>query len=187
MIRIAIFASGRGSNAKNLITSEIPGASIVLLITDRLCNALSIGSEHAIETKTFIPKSYRSREEMEKDMAKTLEAHNIHLIVLAGYMRLFSPWFIHRFRGRIINIHPSLLPLYKGKHAMEQALLDGKKLYGVTVHHVNEGMDEGEVIAQRRVYYDGEVLEELEQLIHETEYELYPQVIRTICKEGKIG
>lgn len=182
-MRIAVFASGKGTNFENLVTYALPNARIVLLVTDKICNALEIAKTYTIESKTFSPKAYRSKQEMEMAIESLLVEKRIDLIVLAGYMRLFSPYFVHRFPNQIINIHPSLLPLYKGKHAIEQALYDGKQQYGVSVHYVNEGMDEGELIAQSKIEYDGDSLEELERLIHAAEYELYPQVIEQICKQ----
>ena len=98
-------------------------------------------------------------------------------------MRLLSPPFAHRYENRIINIHPSLLPLYKGKHAIQQALEDGRKLYGVTVHYVNEGMDDGQIIEQVRVVYDGLDIEQLEGRVHEAEYELYTRVIQKLIDQ----
>jgi phosphoribosylglycinamide formyltransferase-1 len=185
MTRIAVFASGRGTNFENLITSYIPNSSFILLITDTICEALAIAKRYHIESRTFQRDSFTSRKEMEMAITTLLEARNIDLIVLAGYMRLLSPWFVRRFDHRIVNIHPSLLPHYKGINAIAQAFEDGKQLYGVSVHYVNEGMDEGGLIAQRRLYYKGKHFEELEKLVHQTEYELYPQVIRTLCKKEK--
>jgi phosphoribosylglycinamide formyltransferase-1 len=185
MVKCAVFASGRGTNFENLVTSEIPNLDIVLLVTDQICRALEIASRNRIEAKSFIRQDYLSRRAMEEHIAALLDERGIQLIVLAGYMRLLSPWFVHRYHERIINIHPSLLPHYKGKHAIEQAYSDGKDIYGVSIHYVNEGMDEGEIIAQSRIHYDGTDLAELEQLVHETEYRLYPQVIREICSQRR--
>jgi phosphoribosylglycinamide formyltransferase-1 len=185
MTRVAVFASGRGTNFENLITSDIPGAAFVLLITDKLCPAIAIAKRYDIESCTFKRSNYTSRVAMEQEMATLLESRKIDLIVLAGYMRLLSRWFVTIFDHQIVNIHPSLLPHYKGINAIQQAFDDGKQLYGVSVHYVNEGMDEGELIAQRRLYYEGRHIEELEQLVHQTEYELYPQVIRTLCNKEK--
>lgn len=186
MTRIAVFASGRGTNFENLIKSDLPCMEITLLVTDTFCNALEIAKEHGVEARTFLRKEYRTKEAMEQEIASLLVEKQIDLIVLAGYMRLFSPWFVKAFPKQIINIHPSLLPLYKGMHAIEQAITDGRKLYGVSVHYVNEGMDEGEVIAQAKIDYDGEILEELEQLVHQAEYELYPRVIRELYGKKEI-
>lgn len=187
MVRTAVFASGRGSNFENLITSKIPSMEILLLVTDQACQALEIAGRYHIESRTFLRSDYSSRRAMEEEMTLLLDERHIELIVLAGYMRLLSPWFVQHYPRRIINIHPSLLPYYKGKHAIEQALSDGKGIYGVSVHYVNEGMDEGEIIAQTRIRYDGTSLEELERLVHETEYRLYPQVIRRLCNAWRFA
>ncbi len=183
MIKVAIFASGEGTNFENIIQSHISCIEITLLITDKICNALKIADSHGIEHKTFLRNTYATKHIMEEEIAKILKEKEIDLIILAGYMRLFSKWFVEQFPHRIINIHPSLLPLYKGKGAIQQAILDGKKIYGVSVHYVNEEMDEGEIIAQIKVPYDGFDLEELLPLVHKSEYLLYPKVIEQICKE----
>ncbi|MBN2859769.1 MAG: phosphoribosylglycinamide formyltransferase, partial [Sphaerochaetaceae bacterium] len=112
------------------------------------------------------------------------EEEKIDLIVLAGYMRLLSPAFVNRYRNRIINIHPSLLPLYKGKDAIRQAFEDGRDIYGVTVHYVDEGMDDGQIIEQVRVPYEGTDIRELEAMVHAAEYELYPRVIQDLVDQG---
>jgi len=186
MKKVAIFASGRGSNFEHIIKSQIPHMSIEILVTDKICNALSIANHYHIESRTFLRKNYATKQAMEEDIASLLIEKEIDLIILAGYMRLFSPWFVNTFPNRIINIHPSLLPYYKGKHAIEQAIQDGKKIYGVSVHYVNEGMDEGVIIEQVRVLYDGFIQSELELKIHECEYKLYPKVIAQLCKEGDV-
>lgn len=185
MMRLAVFASGRGSNFENIITCRLPGVEIVLLVTDTVCNALEIARTHNIPTKTYLRQEYPSKEAMEQAIVDTLEDFHVDFIVLAGYMRLLSSAFVSRYPRCIINIHPSLLPLYKGKDAIGQAFEDGKKMYGVSVHYVNEGMDEGEVIAQVKVSYDGKDIVELEQLIHQAEYALYPKVIAQLCSKGE--
>ena len=172
MTKIAVFASGRGTNFGNIAERKIEKGEISLLITDKICPALDIAQKYSIESATFLRKSFSSKQEMEEAIVSRLEKSQIDLIVLAGYMRLLSPWFVQRYPRRIINIHPSLLPHYKGTHAIEQAFEDGKGLYGVSVHYVNEGMDEGELIDQVRISYNGDDLEELETMVHEAEYEI---------------
>ncbi len=186
MRTLAVFASGNGTNFENIVTSRIEGALVELLVTDKICNALNIARQYGIESCTFMRKDYESKEQMEKAIASVLVEKDIDLIVLAGYMRLLSPWFVQRFSGRIINIHPSLLPHYKGKDAIGQAIEDRKRIYGVTVHYVNEGMDEGKIIEQVTVPYDGFDAVELEKRVHECEYELYPKVIAHLCDQGDI-
>jgi len=183
MKNIAVFASGKGSNFEQIATRGIRGARISLLVTDKICNALTIAHRYEIEAKTFERRDFETKNAMEEAIIKVLEEEKIDLIVLAGYMRLLSPAFVNRYRNRILNIHPSLLPHYKGKHAIQQAVEDGRKLYGVTVHYVNEGMDEGQIIEQVRVPYEGFDIEELEKMVHETEYELYTRVIQHLIDQ----
>ncbi len=185
MKNIAVFASGRGTNFERIATRGIRGAQISLLITDTLCNALSVAQRHSIPAKTFVRKNFETRAAMEDAIIRVLEEYRIDLIVLAGYMRLLSPTFVTSYENRIINIHPSLLPLYKGKDAIQQAFEDGRKIYGVTVHYVNEGMDEGRIIEQGQVSYDGEDIGELESMIHAAEWELYPRVIQHLIDQGE--
>jgi phosphoribosylglycinamide formyltransferase-1 len=184
-MRVAVFASGRGTNFENLLKNMVPSMEVVLLVTDKVCRALEIAARYSVDARTFLKQQYGSKEEMERAIAKVLDEHHIELIVLAGYMRLFSPWFVARYPKRIINIHPSLLPHYKGMHAIEQALADGRGIFGVTVHYVNEGMDEGEIIEQVRLQYQGHDLNELEALVHEAEYVLYPRVVRQLCEKRR--
>lgn len=186
MIKVAIFASGKGTNLENIINRDIPSIKASLVVTDKLCGALEIARTYGIEARTFFRNNYPTKKAMEEDIASLLIEREIDLIVLAGYMRLFSPWFVHTYYQKIINIHPSYLPYYKGKGAIEQAIKDGKKLYGVTVHYVDEGMDEGEILAQQRVFYDGLNKEELEMMVHQCEYELYPKVIAQIARKGEL-
>ncbi len=185
MMRVAIFASGRGTNFENIVDRKIGGCEIVLLITDKNCPALKIAEDHGIEARTFLRKTFESKTQMEQAIITSLEEKDIDLIVLAGYMRLLSSEFVARYEKRIINIHPSFLPHYKGTHAIEQAFEDGRGIYGVTVHYVNEGMDEGEIIEQVSLTYDGNDLDELESMVHAAEYELYPRVIQKLITQEK--
>lgn len=183
-MRLAVFASGRGSNFERIIEHRFCGSEVVLLVTDTICNALEIAKKHDIASRTFLRSSYPSKLAMEQAMISTLDEFQVDFIVLAGYMRLLSPSFVHRYPRNIINIHPSLLPLYKGKDAIKQAFEDGKGIYGVSVHYVDEGMDDGELIAQVKIDYDGSDIVELEHLIHQAEYGLYPNVIERLCTKG---
>lgn len=118
---------------------------------------------------------------LEKSVTKLCKANNVELIVLAGFMRLLSPGFVKKWEGKIINIHPSLLPSFKGAHAVEQAYNYGVKYTGVTVHYVDEGMDTGSIIAQEVVTINKfNSLNDVYAKIHEVEHRLYPNVIREI-------
>tara|TARA_B100000315_G_C14524797_1_gene563297 strand:- start:85 stop:642 length:558 start_codon:yes stop_codon:yes gene_type:complete len=120
---------------------------------------------------------------LEKNVTKLCKANNVELIVLAGFMRLLNPDFVKKWKGKIINIHPSLLPSFKGANAVEQAYNYGVKYTGVTVHYVNEGMDTGSIIAQEVVTINKfNSLNDLYAKIHEVEHRLYPNVIRELLK-----
>jgi|TARA_Y100000310_G_scaffold310073_1_gene354908 phosphoribosylglycinamide formyltransferase-1 len=120
---------------------------------------------------------------LEKNVTKLCKANNVELIVLAGFMRLLNPDFVKKWKGKIINIHPSLLPSFKGANAVEQAYNYGVKYTGVTVHYVDEGMDTGSIIAQEVVTINKfNSLNDLYAKIHEVEHRLYPNVIRELLK-----
>lgn len=131
-----------------------------------------------MDTYVFQPKDYASKEDYERGVAAELARKGVQLIVLAGYMRLLSPVLVEAYSGKIINIHPSLLPAFPGKDAIGQALQYGVKVTGVTVHFVDGGMDTGPVIAQRAVeVLAGDDAETLAQRIHAVEQKLYPEVV----------
>jgi phosphoribosylglycinamide formyltransferase-1 len=114
-----------------------------------------------------------------------LDRHRVDLVCLAGYMRILGDEILEAYRDRIINIHPSLLPAFKGAHAIEDALRYGVKVYGVTIHYVNAELDGGRIIAQQAFPYEGEDLEELTRLVHATEYRLYAEAVKKLVNELK--
>jgi phosphoribosylglycinamide formyltransferase-1 len=116
-------------------------------------------------------------------MGAWLDEHEIDLLVLAGFMEILSPEFIRRFEGRIVNVHPSLLPAFPGAHAIEDALAAGVEATGVTVHHVDEGLDTGPVIVQEEVAV--EPTETLEERLHAVEHRLLPEVVRDLCSVAR--
>ncbi|MWV47060.1 phosphoribosylglycinamide formyltransferase [Paenibacillus sp. HJL G12] len=181
--RIAVFASGEGSNFQALAeaanTDTLGGAKIALLVCDKPSAPVVRRAEQlGIPAYVFKPKDYDSREAYEREIVMRLEELQVDLIVLAGYMRLLTPVIVHQYRGRLINIHPSLLPAFPGKDAIGQALAYGVKLSGVTVHFVDEGMDTGPIIAQRAIdIVSGETAESFAQAVHGIERELYPTVV----------
>jgi len=189
--RIAVFASGQGSNFAALVEAQRAGrlgeGSIELLVSDKPEAPVAKRAEEAgIPTLLLRPKDYASRELYEAEIVAELQRREIGLIVLAGYMRLITPTLLTPYAGRIINIHPSLLPAFAGKDAIGQALNYGVKLTGVTVHFVDGGMDTGPVIAQRSVVVeDNDTADLLAARIHEVEYELYPEVVRSLAS-GRI-
>ena len=185
MKKLAIFASGNGSNFQAIIDEIKKGtlsAEVAALVTDNpTCFAIQRALCHNIPVFSFIPKNYASKEEYEKAIALFLIEKNVSLIVLAGYMRLIGEVLLSAFPHRIINIHPALLPAFPGKNGIQQAYHHGVKVFGVTVHYVDSGIDTGKIIAQECFKAEGtETLEEIEQKIHSIEHQLYPKVIREI-------
>lgn len=182
--RIAIFASGYGSNARAIMDACRKGnllAEVVLVVSDKPeAHVHQFAKEYMVPSNTYLPKQYSSKQDFEKAILKKLRHDHIELIVLAGYMRLIGPTLLNAFENRIINIHPSLLPKYKGLDAIQQAMDAGDEETGVTVHFVDAGMDTGKIIAQKKLdkSIKGLSKEEVEQLVHEVEHELYVEVLK---------
>lgn len=188
--RIAVFASGQGSNFQNLLDASRAGglaAEIVLLVCDKpQAPVVERARQAGVECFLFDPKSYARREDYEAEIAIRLNELRVDLVVLAGYMRLLTPVLVEAFAGKMINIHPSLLPAFPGKNAIGQALDYGVKVTGATVHLVDGGMDTGAVVAQTVVEVAAEdTLQSLEAKIHAAEQQLYPQVVSWFA-EGRI-
>jgi len=154
-IRLGILLSGRGSNflaiAKNIREGRLPNVEIAVVISN-IADAPGIlaAQQLNLPTKIHVSKG-RPRAEHDADVAATLQAHSVDLVILAGYMRLLSPEFIHAFPNRILNIHPSLLPAFPGLDAQTQAFEYGVKIVGCTVHFVDEHLDHGVIILQRAI------------------------------------
>lgn len=187
-LRIAVFASGSGSNFQAIVDAaqrgSLPNVDIALLVCDKPgAKVIERAEKAGVPRFVFRPKDYAAREDYEREILQMLQEKQVDLIVLAGYMRLITSVLVSPYEGRMINIHPSLLPSFPGLNAVEQALEHGVKVTGVTVHFVDGGMDTGPIIAQAPVpIREGETIEELEQRIHETEHRLYPEVIRLIAE-----
>lgn len=184
MKKIAIFASGSGSNFEAIVNAHNRGE---LNCIPEICVCDKPGAfviERAkklnIPVMVVNPKSFNDKKEYETFISKRLFELGIDLICLAGYMRIIGPDLLEAYQGRIINIHPSLLPAFKGAHAIKDAYEYGVKVFGVTIHYVNETIDGGKIISQAAVPYEGDDLEELESLIHKTEHFLYPQTINRV-------
>ncbi len=183
MKKIAVLASGNGSNLQAILDAvdngEIKGAAVTLVVSDREnAYALERAKIKGIKTKHLSASRYTSREEYDRDLVTYLEEQGIDLVVLAGFMRLLSPYFVMAFNRRVLNIHPSLLPAFPGGHGVEDALAYGVKVSGCTVHFVDEGMDTGPIILQEAVpVREDDTKESLHQRIHSLEYRLYPRAI----------
>lgn len=191
MTNIAVFASGYGSNLQALIDYQkkhgFGNGKIVLVFSNNAdAFALERAKKHEIGAKTFSPQSYGSRKEYDDAIGIMLDQNRIDLIVLAGYMLLLGPTLINKYKNRIINIHPALLPSFKGTHGIKDAFDYGVKVTGVTVHFVDEGLDSGPIILQEAVRIgQGETIEEIEENIHAAEHKIYPLAVKYFC-EGRI-
>lgn len=189
--RIAVFASGNGSNFQALLEASragrLGGGEIVLLVCDKPNAFVAERARQAdVETYLFRPKEYGRREDYEAEIAARLTELEIDLVVLAGYMRLLTPVLVSPYAGRMLNIHPSLLPAFPGTDAIGQAWNYGVKVTGVTVHLVDEGMDTGTIVAQEAVTVEaGEDVDSLTARIHQVEQRLYPQVVKQFA-EGRV-
>jgi len=183
--RIAILISGRGSNmvalAGAVVQGTIPNAEVAVVISDQPNAAgLQKAVELGIET-LLIERHGRSRAEHDREVVDALKQREIDLVCLAGYMRVLSSEFIGAYRGRILNIHPSLLPSFPGLDAQKQALDHGAKVSGCTVHYVDETLDLGPIIAQREVIIcKDETVESLSQKILIEEHQLYPEAVNIV-------
>jgi len=181
-MNIAVFASGRGSNFTAIIQAAKKGklkGNLALLICDNhQAGAISRAKRAKIKVAEILREDFASKAEFENKIIRTLKDYKIDLIVLAGFMRLLSPDFVRLYQGRIMNIHPSILPAFKGGHAIQDAFDYGVKVTGVTVHFVDELMDHGPVILQETVKIEEkDTREKLEAKIHKLEHKLYPEAI----------
>jgi len=185
---IAIFASGKGSNfiaIHEAIQSGLLDANICLFVTDRKkSEALIKAKELQIKTYSFSISDFGKKEDYEREIVSQLEETKTDLVVLAGYMRIIGQTILSRYPNKIVNIHPSLLPLYKGKDAIGQVLRAGEIKTGVTVHFVDEGIDTGQLILQKEVKIDSlEHRESLEKKVHKVEHEIYYKAIKKILED----
>lgn len=187
MKNIAVFASGTGTNFEAISNACNDGrldARIAVLVCDHP-EAPVVGKAAArgVRTFAFSPKDYGSKSAFETEIADLMDSLEVELVCLAGYMRLIGDVLLSRYGGRIINIHPSLLPAFKGAHAVEQAFEYGVKVFGVSIHYVDQTLDGGKIIAQRAYAYEGEDIEEVRRMGHEIEYELYVETIKKLIEK----
>jgi len=189
-MNIAIFVSGNGTNLQAIIDAVSSGkikASLALVVSDREdAYALTRAKNANIDAFVLGPKAFKTREDYDKGVIKELKKKNIDLIVLAGFMRLLSSYFVKEYENKILNIHPSLLPLFKGTHGIKDALKAGAKETGVTVHFVDEELDHGPIVLQESLKIEkNDTINSLEEKIHKLEHKLYPEAIQLFV-EGKL-
>jgi phosphoribosylglycinamide formyltransferase-1 len=189
MFKLIVLASGSGTNLQAILDRlhGRDGVEVVGVASDKPgARALERAEAADVETAVFPRDGYADRADRDAAMAAWIESRGADLVVLAGYMQLLSGAFVARFRNRIVNVHPALLPAFPGLDAIGQALAAGVEVTGVTVHFVDEGVDTGPVILQREVAVPADRdREALEAAVHATEHELYPEAIRMIA-EGRV-
>ena len=188
---LGVLVSGRGSNLQAILDAINAGrleAKIGLVISDNPeANALRRLGGLNIPTAVVERKNYKTKQDFEAALIAQLDLHHVELVILAGFMRILSPHFINRFPGRVMNIHPALLPAFPGLNAQEQAVRYGVKVSGATVHFVDEGMDSGPIILQEAVpVEDNDTVESLSERILHLEHKLYVRAVRLYC-DGRIS
>ena len=183
MLNIAVLVSGGGTNLQALLDSEArgenPNGRITLVVASKPgVYALERAAKAGVEGCVVRRKDYASSEDFDAALLKTLKDHNIDLVVLAGYMRILSPAFVSHYQGRLLNIHPSLLPKYPGLHTHRQVLENGDEEHGTSVHFVTDELDGGPVILQAKVpVFAGDSEEEITARVQAQEHAIYPLVI----------
>ena len=188
MVNIGVLASGRGTNLQAIIEAikegRIEGKIGIVISDNRDAFALKRAKQNNIETEYINFKSFKNREDYDKKIVECLKEKNVDLVVLAGYMRIISPYFIKMYKNRIMNIHPALLPSFPGLHAQKQAVEHGAKISGCTVHFVDEGVDSGPIILQKAVEVsDDDTEESLAERILKEEHQIYPQAIQLFSED----
>lgn len=185
---ISFLVSGRGSNfkaiAQEIIKKKI-NAELGILISDkREAMALDLAKDFGMKSFFIDPSAYKSREDHEKEMIKNLNQNKTDLIVAAGYMKVLTPYFVNRYKNRILNIHPALLPSFPGVNAQQQALDKGVKITGCTTHFIDEGTDTGPIIMQAAVpVFETDNINTLSARILKEEHKIFPETIKLFCED----
>ncbi len=187
MINIGVLVSGRGTNLQAIIDAikegKIEGKISVVISDNQDAYALKRARENNLETRYIDFKSFKTREDYDKKIEEYLREKDVDLVVLAGYMKILSPYFIKVFQNRIINIHPALLPSFPGLHAQRQAIEYGVKISGCTVHFVDKGIDAGPIILQKAVEVsDMDNEKSLEEKILQEEHQILIQAIQLFAQ-----
>ncbi len=189
-LKIGVIASGRGTNLQCIIDAisagRLRGVSIEVVISDRPgAEALHRAKRHCIDALLIEKKKFRTRDDFDSAMVRALTAHGVGLVVLAGFMRVLGPAFVDSFSGRIINIHPALLPSFTGLDVHQRAIDAGVKFSGCTVHFVDKGLDTGPIIIQAVVpLFDDDTADTLASRILKEEHRVLPQAIDLFARQG---
>ncbi len=185
---LAIFASGNGSNfeaiAQKIKSGQISVDKCILITDKKNSFARERARKNQIKDIFVDPSGYKDRGDYDLELLKVMKKEEINAIALAGYKRILSSFFVKHFENKILNIHPSLLPRFRGNRAIYRAFQHGCKVTGITIHFVDEGVDQGPVIAQEIVPIEKNMsLEELEEKIHEAEHRFYPRILKLFLED----
>lgn len=185
---VAVFVSGSGTNLQAIIDAKIEAANLAVVLSNKPdAYALERAVKHNIPIEVVDHKEFDSREEFEAEIIKRLEKYDIELVVLAGFMRILTPFFVGKYKQRIINLHPALLPSFPGVNSAKQALDYGVKVTGCTVHFVDDGVDTGPIILQATVpVEDSDTEDTLLEKIHGEEHRIFPEAVKLFC-EGRLS
>jgi len=182
--RIAILISGRGSNMEALLQAALPARVCAVISNDPAAKGLASAAARGLPVHAIDHKAHASRESFDAALAAAIDASGAELVVLAGFMRVLSAGFVERYRGRLVNIHPSLLPSFKGLHTHRQALAAGVRIHGCTVHFVTPELDHGPIIIQAAVpVLPGDDEASLAARVLAEEHRIYPQALRWLCED----
>lgn len=185
-MRIVILISGRGSNMEALLRAQLPVEFAAVISNKAEAKGLAVAREHGVATAVVNHKDYPSREAYDAKLAELIDGYGADLVCLAGFMRILSDGFVNRYAGRMINVHPSLLPAFTGLDTHARAIAAGVKLHGCTVHYVTPELDAGPIVVQAAVpVLDGDTVETLGARVLEQEHRIYPLAVRWIA-EGRI-
>ena len=189
-MNLSVFASGRGSNflaiAKAVKSGRLKLKLALLVCDNPKASVLDKAKKLKIKAVLVNRRVFTNKSDFEAEIISLLKEHNIDLIAMAGYMRMLSPAFVRSYRNRIINVHPSILPSFKGAQGIKDAFYYGVRVTGVTVHFVDEQMDHGPIILQRAIEIkEVDTLKSLEEKIHKIEHKLYPEAIKLIV-QGRV-
>lgn len=184
--RIVVLISGSGTNLQAIIDAckmeGYPGEVVGVISNIPTAYGLTRASEANIETSTLSHKDFTTREAYDQSLVKVIDGYKPDVIVLAGFMRILTPAFVQHFQGKLLNIHPSLLPKYQGLNTHQRAIDAGDTVHGVSVHYVTEELDGGPVILQAKVpIFEGDTAEDLASRVHEQEHRIYPLVVKWCC------
>ena len=186
--KIGVLISGRGSNMMSILDAcergDINGDVVVVISNKANAEGLQKAAERGAEALAVSHRDFPDRELFDRAVVEKLEKREVNLVCLAGFMRLLSPWFVSRFRNRVMNIHPALLPSFPGLHGQKQAVDHGVKISGATVHFVDEKLDHGPIIIQRAVEVrDDDSEDSLAERILKIEHQIYTEAVKHFCAD----